>query len=372
MRISTLAIFGVRSEGNIRAITDAYVDASADARDDPIGGVMKRACTAAGIVVLILTTAGQSSSAERMSNRTGHPLDGNARRIVFTSNRTGTSQLWTMNTDGSHQRRLVTSAQDDVLPDPSPDGRRILFVRGTGYNTSPMRGAIWIVNSDGSGEHLLASPPEGTTFTRPVWSPDGKRIAAATGLGGDIWVMDADGTDRARVTDDGANNTWPSWSPDGRRIAFGKAVSQIWVMDADGSNPELVSVNGNLRYTVTWGPNDRLIYTDSLPGTTNRQVRTMDPDGSDIRTLSAPLDDDRFPSWSPDGKRIAFSKGRSPCAATNQQPPIACGFEVWTMESDGSGQRKIAGSDVLEGDLGENYPAYIPQRGTPTCSPQGS
>ena len=76
----------------------------------------------------------------------------------------------------------------------------------------------------------------------PSWSPDGRRIAFSSfrdvrdGAPG-IYVMDADGKNQTKLTNDNYPNQWPTWSPDGRRIAFSSFRGVRWdifVMDADG------------------------------------------------------------------------------------------------------------------------------------------
>ena len=81
--------------------------------------------------------------------------------------------------------------------------------------------------------------------TDPVWSPDGTRIAFVKAAEGhrNIFVMDADGTDQVNLTP-GADTTGqanagvaPTWSPDGTRIAY-TYQGDIWVMNADGSEQD--------------------------------------------------------------------------------------------------------------------------------------
>jgi Tol biopolymer transport system component len=79
---------------------------------------------------------------------------------------------------------------------------------------------LYVMGSDGTNQWRLTNPPEDEAMPAwylavPAWSPDGEKIAYATDVGADpsIWVMDADGSDRTRLTD----GNWPSWFPDGER-----------------------------------------------------------------------------------------------------------------------------------------------------------
>jgi Tol biopolymer transport system component len=72
---------------------------------------------------------------------------------------------------------------------------------------------LYVMGSDGTNQRRLTNTPEDEAAL--AWSPDGEKIAYATDVGADpsIWVIDADGSDRTRLTD----GNWPSWFPDGER-----------------------------------------------------------------------------------------------------------------------------------------------------------
>ena len=78
------------------------------------------------------------------------------------------------------------------------------------------RAGIWVTDADGATAQRLAD-----SGSRPVWSPDGNRIAYEESGSGEVWVMDADGTNAQQLTDQGWS---PVWSPDGNRIAYEESV----------------------------------------------------------------------------------------------------------------------------------------------------
>ncbi len=89
----------------------------------------------------------------------------------------------------------------------SPDGRRIAYTSSDGR--------ITIVNSDGTRREQFEQGRE------PVWSPDGKQLAFLVDhCDSEIYVMNADGTGRTRLTYSRTNDYAPAWSPDGTHIAF--------------------------------------------------------------------------------------------------------------------------------------------------------
>jgi Tol biopolymer transport system component len=134
------------------------------------------------------------------------------------------AQVWVMNADGSNQKALTSdSPLKDQVPNWSPDGASIVYASGEGVAEG-----IWVMKSDGSGQHQLSgclpadeSPcPAGEDFG-PVWSPDGTKIAFLRSfqeLGTEdrpIYVMNADGSDQHRVTEDVILAAVPSWAMSG-------------------------------------------------------------------------------------------------------------------------------------------------------------
>ena len=88
-------------------------------------------------------------------------------------------------------------------------------------------GEIYVMDADGGNQQRLTNNPD--RDFQPSWSPDGKRIAfvsnrdglmGAFGITDEIYVMDADGGNQQRLTEDPGDDGSPSWSPDGKRIAF--------------------------------------------------------------------------------------------------------------------------------------------------------
>ncbi|HCO04088.1 MAG TPA: Tol-Pal system protein TolB, partial [Actinobacteria bacterium] len=116
----------------------------------------------------------------------------------------------------------------------SPDCRRVAWIgdRGTGSGQED----LFVADADGSHRLRLTSDPTDEWF--PAWSADGKRIVFVDRP--TIQVIGADGTGRLTVSRCGgscAGTGWPIWSPDGTQIAFANARVggwHIWIMNADG------------------------------------------------------------------------------------------------------------------------------------------
>ncbi|MBN1991428.1 MAG: PD40 domain-containing protein [Anaerolineae bacterium] len=109
---------------------------------------------------------------------------------------------------------------------------------------------IFIIGPNGGGETKISGE---AADTAPAVSPDGGKIAfMSSGRGGtnwEVWVMNADGSNPQRLTENGSNDGLPTWSPDGRSIAYVSdqgGVWAVWAMNADGSNQrKLFNMNGS-------------------------------------------------------------------------------------------------------------------------------
>jgi CSLREA domain-containing protein len=156
-------------------------------------------------------------------------------KIAFVSNRDGLiNSIYTVNVDGTNLTRITNKLPySDQGPAWSPDGNKLAFGTNEG---SALR--IGTVNADGSGRTLLTS----AFGMNPAWSPDGTKIAFAGNVGAQgtqIVVMNFDGTQQTRITNNNFNDDHPSWSPDGTRIVFERNATgqnELFVMDADGGN----------------------------------------------------------------------------------------------------------------------------------------
>jgi TolB protein len=265
------------------------------------------------------------SGKQRLANSGTLPAwSPDGRKIAFGS-------LRVVNADGSGLQRLTRG----ILPAWSPDGQRIAF---TGDWTKP---GLYVINADGSGEQKLTGKGG-----RPFWSPDGRKIAFTTrqprgSRNFDIYVMNADGSGRRHL----ARTTYasnPAWSPDGRQIAFVRGYD-IWVMNADGSEQRRLTSGGARDLAPNWSPDGRTIAFDRRVGrggsgnqgrkASSYEIFVMNADGSGQRRLARGAG----PLWSPDGKKIAYSRalGNGPAFRTPDN------WEIFVMNADGSEQRNL-------------------------------
>jgi Tol biopolymer transport system component len=158
----------------------------------------------------------------------------------------GPSHLFVMDADGTDMTQLTYGGGSDRNPAWSPDGGRIAFARSgnDGYE-------VYVTGADGSDVTAVTSVAADSAPS-PTWSPDGSQIALD--VDGAIHVMSVDGTGLRRLSPrlpKGVFDMRPSWSPDGTEIAFMRYTNEdvadaaedgdIWVMNADGTNARVVT-----------------------------------------------------------------------------------------------------------------------------------
>lgn len=182
------------------------------------------------------------------------------KRIAFTAwpEGTGGPSAYVIGVDGKNLRELPTPDAPEFL-DWSPDGRWLLF----GYWSGTGRERLMAMHPDGAGLHQIAIVVTGVGHCIcGDWSPDGSKIAYQGSLDPkddhpEIFVMNADGSGRIRLTHSPARDENPDWSPDGTRIAFyseRNGDGEIYVMNADGTGLRRVTHDPWYSALPEWQP----------------------------------------------------------------------------------------------------------------------
>jgi TolB protein len=193
----------------------------------------------------------------------------------------------------------------------SPDATKIVYGYVPGDSGEDEKG-IYVINWDGSGKRQLIS---GQCWD-PAWSPDGTKITFVMDQDGwqDIYVMNADGSGVAKLTDDIEPDHNPRWSPDSRRIVFSSLRSRnydIYIIDNDGKNfVQLTNTQDYDEVSPMWSPNgDLIVFTSRKPWRKiediEQDIYFVRPDGTGLEQITTGLWA-RGSVWSPDGSKIVF------------------------------------------------------------------
>ena len=280
--------------------------------------------------------------------------------IYYTGNESGLYQIWASSPDGLNQRPITSKGLTGVdrasHPAISPDGKRISF---SGYVGS--RGDVYVANSDGTNPIKLTNSQDGENQVIPNFSPDGQSIAFESNLEEPsktnyrLWVIRADGAGLHELpiekssSGDAYDDMGPKFSPDGTKILFASDRDNqpghfdLYVVDVDGSHLRRLTYGVNNSFSRGWSPDGRHIVfnaqvqlDDSNPG--YGELRIMKADGQQQRRLTnyrrslrllpfaaSPagpiLRGDVTPSWSPNGKNVAFCR----------QSEKTSQFEIYTI-----------------------------------------
>ena len=236
-------------------------------------------------------------------------LPGRNGKIAFSADG---GDIWTVNADRTRLTQVTFSGGNygdgDITngePAWSPTGDKIAFIREWHSSTDASWSSdVYVMNSDGSGVKRMTT--SSAAETNVSWSPDSAQLAfARAGPGGGIYLMTANGRSVKRIKESRVGDRDVEWFPDGRRIVFSGRV-------------------GSLSY-------ERALFT-IRPGGTGR-----------TRIAHSRLLEERRPSVSPDGTRIAFDVGG-----------------IWVMNANGS-DRRLLRANEYDDPIDHHDPAWSPQ-----------
>ena len=279
--------------------------------------------TSGGILLLSVDTREKRRLTSRYDRYAAFSPDG--RRLAFFRGRGFNPGLMVIPAAGGEPVRLVQAGGLTRGLAWTPDGREIVFAAG---------GRLWEIPAAGGNPQLLAFAGSGAPF--PAVSRAGGRLAFARRIRDiDIWRVDAHAPDTppVKLVPSTLTDANPQFSPDGRRIAFTSRRSgelAIWVADADGSNLLRVTqepVGG----TPRWSPDGRAIVYDG-PAEGASDIFLVSSSGGPVRSITTEASADVVASFSRDGRWIYFASDRSE------------EFQVWKIPVEG--ESKLPGSAV--------------------------
>jgi Tol biopolymer transport system component len=246
-----------------------------------------------GVLAVVLLAVGLTVSASAQGS--------SAFRIAYYGSVHGLWQVFTVSSAGGQPHRLTSGTLNSADPALSRGGARIAYDKGSdGDGTSD----IWTMNADGTNKRRLTSTSHIAEYN-PSWCPDGSKIAFDAGKG--VWVMNRDGSGRHRLTSTTFSYGAPSWSPDGTKLVYSSypqfsSTGQLYIVSvATGRVHSLVK-----GFAPAWSPNGKTIVFSRKTSVTASDLWLVNADGTNLRRLTnTSTRFEVFSSWSPDGSQIA-------------------------------------------------------------------
>jgi Tol biopolymer transport system component len=207
---------------------------------------------------------------------------------------------------------------------------------------------LYLQRVDGTAVTQLTS--DGADDAYPVFSPDGKQIAFSSTRTGQwqIYVIDVDGRNATQVTSGPSQSIHPSWSPDGSRLVYSSLSSrsgqwELWTVDLNTSENRTI---GNGLFPV-WSPDrthDRIAFQRARQrGSRWFSLWTLELNNGEARRVTEVAVSANAaiitPTWSPDGKRLAFTTIVQPARTTAGR--MKGQTDIWTIDADGSNRQRL-------------------------------
>lgn len=233
------------------------------------------------------------------------PLPQNGDWIVFSSRVDGDFEIMKLNIATNELIQLTFNDWQDYRPVWSPDGSRIAFHSLIDASTQY---DIFVMDGDGSHLYNLTTHPADEAF--PSWSPDGTQIVFHSNryVDFEIFITDMSGANVVQLTYNDNDDNTPAWSPDGALIAFNRNVfgsRQIFIMDRDGRNEQQITSAGGDHVAPSWSPDStRLVFFQDRNGATDLYL--VDINGSNFGALTNTPENEYYPMWSADGVWIVY------------------------------------------------------------------
>ncbi|OQY44435.1 MAG: hypothetical protein B6242_12675 [Anaerolineaceae bacterium 4572_78] len=241
-------------------------------------------------------------------------------RLAFTKWDGGKHIAWVSNLDGSDQYALMDYA---ASPSWSRDGSKIAFLGEDGISNYLGTGfgrGVWVMTAGGQNPINLKEDSLATSVT---WS-SGNSISYGLDTNDLVRFVNSDGTNQEGEV----LGEQPAWSPNGNRLAIRVCVGVcgIWVSNTDNSNRQRITT-GTKDAFPSWSPSGQAIAFSRNEKTDVYVVYLSNP-SNPINITNTP-GHDSLPIWTPDGQHIVFRSARNGT------------WQIWVMGADGSNPRMI-------------------------------
>ncbi|HJU88798.1 MAG TPA: S9 family peptidase [Gemmatimonadaceae bacterium] len=237
----------------------------------------------------------------------------------------------------------------------APSGRSVLYtLREVQLDANRRAAATMLALLTGGAPRRW--PDDSTSATEARWSPDGARVAYVAG--GQLWIADAAGGNRRKLTSLNGGASGPVWSPTGDRIAFVSAVYPQCADDVCNARRDSAKAQSKVKAYIA----DELMFRhwNAVRGETRSHLFVIGADGSGLRDLvpgarydvpPGPFGGSEGYAFSPDGKEVAYTAkdaGREEAWSTD--------INVYTVPVTGGESRAV----TAQNKGADQNPVYSP------------
>ena len=285
------------------------------------------------MIIALLTACAPQTTTTSPQN----PFSGDSAWIAYQTNRTGSEGVWLIHPDGTDDHQINANGMTVLLPDWSPDGKR-LVVASRGGATEPLYEYDFTA---GTFRQLFACEEPCLGDDEPAYSPDGTKvvfvraqlpIVHSDAIGDEVpadcslWIGDVATGEATQITSNPACNREynPRWSPDGTQLVYWRdpyengqpTGTAVYVINADGTDERQVTNPTMFGGEADWSPDGEWIVFDTYPLAEFNHVPKVSnlyrihPDGTGLEQLTFNKSTDlraTQPHYTPDGKWIIFT-----------------------------------------------------------------
>jgi TolB protein len=252
-------------------------------------------------------------------------------KIYFTSDSTGSKEIWSMDYDGSNQRQLTNYKSLSEYPVVSADGKMFAF--------ATLAKDRWQVNvfSAETGRKLPFLNPVSSLVATPEFTPDGQHLMFASSIDGwtQLFISDVNGSNMRRISHvraiEVSSKVNPKTGSDVLFISGRSGHQQLWRMNMEGGDLEMLTTGEGDVSNPSWNPNGQTIAFAWTRGYEigGFNIFVMDIASRKPAQLTRGMGANENPWWAPDGVHLVFTskRGRS--------------TQIYTMLADGTNVQQI-------------------------------
>jgi TolB protein len=240
------------------------------------------------------------------------------------------ADIWSMSGQGTNPAHLTSFSGDETAPAWSYDHKRLALVRSRLDANNVRHDDIYLMNADGTNKHWARSLPYTWNLREPSWSPDGTRLVLTVGLYGGSYLatLEVATGNLSLVAFEGhfaEQGFHPSYDPTGKTIVYVNATRKGITQFYPGGDAYPLVQSDREVDSPAFSPDGKKLAYSRYISDTNREIFIWTMATYTSKRLTFSAGEDQGPTWSPDGTRIAFSSKRSGK------------YQIWTMNSGTGG-----------------------------------